>query len=241
MEDGFDGFLLSPAQMAGLHVRGRLSWRTAVRRQNWLKGQVRPDPNASARSRGDDPRFGRSDVGERPRSDEFELLMFPCALHQIQIDEVLIWNARLLGHVFEVFDRLPREVHGHRPAGRNGIGVRLRVAEIIFVARVNVLFLHIARSRGGWSSYRILLSPSACRHLASAHAAFHIYPLHNPQGFTRQYLRAPFCMRCGPCCNCLAFCRLFVDCIGMLSGSVVLAHDFVEVLFDEVLWVCFPL
>lgn len=52
MEDGFDGFLLSPAQMAGLHVRGRLSWRTAVRRQNGLKGQVRPDPNASARSRG---------------------------------------------------------------------------------------------------------------------------------------------------------------------------------------------
>lgn len=103
--------------------------------------------------------------------------MFPGALHQIRIDEVLIWNARLLGHVFEVFDRLPREVHGHRPAGRNGIGVRLRVAEIIFVARVNVLFLHIARSRGGWSSYRILLSPSACRHLASAHAAFHIYPL----------------------------------------------------------------
>ena len=93
MEDRFDGFLLSPAQMAGLHVRGRLSWRTAVRRQNWLKGQVRPDPNASARSRGDDPRFGRSDVGERPRSDEFELLMFPGALHQIQIDEVLIWTA----------------------------------------------------------------------------------------------------------------------------------------------------
>lgn len=75
--------------------------------------------------------------------------MFPGALHQIQIDEVLIWSARLLGHVFEVFDRLPREVHGHRPAGRNGIGVRLRVAKIIFVARVNVLFLHIARSRGG--------------------------------------------------------------------------------------------
>lgn len=145
--------------------------------------------------------------------------MFPGALHQIRIDKVLIWNASLLGHVFEVFDRLPREVHGHRPAGRNGIGVRLRVAKIIFVARVNVLFLHIARSRGGWSSYRILLSPSACRHLASAHAAFHIYPLHNPQGFTRQYLRAPFCMRCGPCCNCLAFCRLFVDRIGMLSGS----------------------
>ena len=163
--------------------------------------------------------------------------MFPGALHQIRIDEVLIWNASLLGHVFEVFDRLPREVHGHRPAGRNGMGVRLRAAKIIFVARVNVLFLHTAG--GLHTGYFFHLQHVDTLLRLMQHSIFTPFIIHKalPANTCERY----FVCVAGRAVTAWHFADFLWIVLACCQVHVVLAHDFVEVLFDEVLWACFPL
>lgn len=167
--------------------------------------------------------------------------MFPGALHQIQIDEVLIWSARLLGHVFEVFDRLPREVHGHRPAGRNGIGVRLASLKS-YSSRVLTSFSCIlpALAAGGLhTGYFFHLQHVDTLLRLMQHSIFTPFIIHKalPANTCERY----FVCVAGRAVTAWHFADFLWIVLACCQVHVVLAHDFVEVLFDEVLWACFPL
>lgn len=116
-------------------------------------------------------------------------------------------------------------------------GVRLRAAKIIFVARVNVLFLHTAG--GLHTGYFFHLQHVDTLLRLMQHSIFTPFIIH--KALPANTCERHFVCVAGRAVTAWHFADFLWIVLACCQVHVVLAHDFVEVLFDEVLWACFPL